>query len=51
METRHRSQLRATYRQELAHKPLHVLDIPDDYHYQDPELIDILRQAVGRILE
>lgn len=26
----------------LVHKPLHVLDIPDDYRYMDPELVDLL---------
>ncbi|MCP5031611.1 MAG: phosphotyrosine protein phosphatase [Actinomycetia bacterium] len=51
MEAKHRSRLKATYRQELSHKPLHVLEIPDKYRYRDPELIDILEVAVDEILE
>lgn len=51
MEDQHGSRLRAAYRQELSHKPLHVLDIPDDYRYQDPELIELLDQAINDILE
>jgi predicted protein tyrosine phosphatase len=50
MENKHRSRLRATFRQEIAHKPLHVLDIPDDYRYQDPELVELLTQAINDIL-
>ncbi len=33
-----------------AHKPLHVLDIPDDYQFMDPDLVEQLRQSVGAIL-
>jgi predicted protein tyrosine phosphatase len=51
MEDKHRSRLRAAFRQELAHKPLHVIGIPDDYRYQDPELVELLSQAINDILE
>lgn len=51
MEDKHGSRLRAAYRQELSHKPLYVLGIPDDYRYQDPELIELLDQAINDILE
>ena len=51
MEDKHSSRLRATYRQELAYKPLHVLDIPDNYRYQDPELVELLTRAINDILE
>lgn len=34
----------------LAHKPIHVLDIPDVYKYMDPELIEELRRSVPSIL-
>lgn len=50
MEEKHASRLRAEFRQELRHKPLHVLDIPDDYRFMDPELVCLLEQAVCPLL-
>ena len=50
MEDKHRSRLGATFRQELSYKPIHVLDISDDYGYQDPELVELLSQAINDIL-
>ncbi len=51
MEDKHKSRLLAEYRQILEDKPIHVLDIPDEYRYMDAELVDLLRQSVGEILE
>jgi len=50
MEDKHRSRLLAEYRQLLQHKPLHVLDIPDDYRYMDPELVALLGDPVAELL-
>ena len=50
MEDKHRSRLLADYRQLLQHKPLHVLDIPDDYKYMDPELVELLGDPVADLL-
>ncbi|MCO4855608.1 protein tyrosine phosphatase [Herbaspirillum sp. WGmk3] len=50
MEEKHRSRLKAEYTRLLEFKPVHVLDIPDDYKYMDPELITLLQQAVPAIL-
>ena len=50
MEDKHKSRLLAEYRQILEHKPIHVLDIPDEYKYMDAELVDLFRQSVGEIL-
>lgn len=50
MEEKHRSRLKAEYTRLLEFKPVHVLDIPDDYMYMDPELITLLQQAVPAIL-
>ena len=50
MEDKHRSRLLAEYRQLLQHKPLHVLDIPDDYKYMDPELVELLGEPVADLL-
>ncbi len=50
MEPKHASRLRATFRQSLTYKPLHVLDIPDEYRYMDPELVEILEDVVPPLL-
>ena len=50
MEDKHAARLRADFRQELAHTPVHVLDIPDDYPFMDPELIELLRAKVEPLL-
>lgn len=49
MEEKHKSRLLAEFRPLLAEMAIHVLDIPDDYRYMDPELIDQL-QIVADIL-
>jgi len=51
MESKHRQRLQAEYSRLLEHKRLHVLDIPDDYRYMDPELIAILEDSVAACLE
>jgi predicted protein tyrosine phosphatase len=51
MESKHKSRLLAQHGQLLAHKPLHVLDIPDDYRYMDPELVGLLEDLVPPLLE
>ena len=50
MEQKHKSRLVAEYQRLLEHKPLHVLDIPDDYQYMDPELITLLEQSTEPFL-
>ena len=50
MEDRHKARLMADHRQLMAHKRLHVLDIPDDYRYMDPELVELLDEPVAMIL-
>lgn len=51
METKHAERIRADFRQELRGKWLEVLHIPDDYRFMDPELIALLEERVGAILE
>ena len=43
MEDKHASRLRADFRQEVAYKAMHVLDIPDDYQFMDEELVALIR--------
>ncbi|MEO1134422.1 MAG: phosphotyrosine protein phosphatase [Cyanobacteria bacterium J06639_1] len=51
METKHRQRLQAQYARLLQHKPLYVLDIPDDYRYGDEELVELLRDSVEPLLD
>ena len=50
MEDKHRSRLLAEHRALLAHKPVHVLDIPDEYPYMDPDLVELLGDPVAELL-
>lgn len=50
MERKHLNRLQAQYARLLEHKRLHVLDIPDDYRFMDPELVDMLNAMVAAYL-
>jgi len=50
MEEKHKSRLMAEYGRIVENKPVHVLDIPDEYKYMDPELVEELQRSVGAIL-
>lgn len=50
MEQKHKNRLMADYRRIIDNKPLHVLEIPDDYRYMAPELITLLEDIVPSIL-
>jgi predicted protein tyrosine phosphatase len=50
MEDKHRSRLLGEYGALLAYKPLHVLDIPDDYPYMDPDLVELVGDPVADLL-
>lgn len=50
MEEKHLSRLRANFRSEVNCKEIYVLDIPDDYQFMDPELIDLIRDAVQPLI-
>jgi predicted protein tyrosine phosphatase len=50
MEEKHRSKLIADFTSSVSHKPIHVLDIPDDYRFMDPELVEHLEHSVAAIL-
>ena len=51
MESSHRDQLRRRFAELMAETPCHVLGIPDDYEYMDPELVEMLRDGVRAILD
>jgi predicted protein tyrosine phosphatase len=51
MEHQHRQMLLARFARALEHKPLIVLDIPDDYRFMDEELLVLLRASLGGYLD
>ncbi|BAQ80677.1 phosphatase [Pseudomonas sp. St29] len=50
METRHREKLRKRFKALLNNQQIVCLNIPDDYDFMDPELIQLLRQKVPPFL-
>ncbi len=50
METKHKQRLRADFPGEMKYKEVHVLDIPDDYRYMDPELVELLESSVRALI-
>ncbi|MDP7020453.1 MAG: hypothetical protein QGG36_31935 [Pirellulaceae bacterium] len=50
MDDKHRQQLQSRFPGEMAYAEIHVLDIPDDYQFMDPELIQCIKDAVGELL-
>ncbi len=50
MEKKHKNRLIAQFSDCLSDTPIHILDIPDEYQYMDPELIEELEQKVAAIL-
>jgi predicted protein tyrosine phosphatase len=50
MEDKHLSRMRAEHGHLLATKSVHVLDIPDEYKYMAPELVELLQSSVDPIL-
>jgi predicted protein tyrosine phosphatase len=44
MESRHRRKLAEKIRRNLANKPIHSLNIPDDYAFMEPALVQVLQQ-------
>ena len=51
MENKHASRIRDLYRSMPELPEIIVLDIPDDYVFMDPALIEIIKEAVEPILE
>jgi predicted protein tyrosine phosphatase len=51
MERKHKDRLAASFPRAMQFKIVHVLEILDDYQLMDPELIDLLEQAVTPLLK
>jgi predicted protein tyrosine phosphatase len=50
MESDHQRQLVDLFRAELGGRPIHVLDISDEYHFMDPDLVELLEDGVHAVL-
>ncbi|TWU39386.1 low molecular weight protein tyrosine phosphatase family protein [Novipirellula artificiosorum] len=51
MEVKHQQRILADFPGESKFKPLHVLDIPDDYQFMDNELVELIKSAAEMILD
>lgn len=51
MEDKHKKRLKQHFRPQLKEQEIIVLDIPDEYQYLDPALIEILESSVNYYLE
>ena len=50
MDNEQKSRVKKRLRRQSKQPALYDLDIPDEYQYMDPELINILRDKVEAIL-
>lgn len=47
MEAEHRSRLNRLFRDQLLETEVCCLDIPDDYQFMDPELVELLTDRIN----
>jgi predicted protein tyrosine phosphatase len=50
MENRQLARLRKAFPKLVSGRKVISLDVPDDYEYMQPELVELLKQRVGRIV-
>lgn len=51
MEEKHFSRMRSNFRYEMNNKAVYVLDIPDDYGFMDPELVELITTSVTPVVD
>jgi predicted protein tyrosine phosphatase len=51
MERKHRDRLKQKFNEEIRGKQVITLNIPDDFEYMQPELIEILEARLGEYFE
>lgn len=51
MESEHKRQMLKRFRADIGHRLVHVLDIPDEYHFMDPELVELIKARVSAVLD
>jgi len=50
MEKKHKNKIQTAFNEVVKYKTIYVLDIPDEYQYMSPELIEFLKDVVEPIL-
>ena len=50
MERKHKERLQQYFSEEIQGKELVILDIPDEYNFMDPELIQMLEGSLNNFL-
>ena len=50
MEKKHKERIMEKFGSEIEHQTILILDIPDDYKFMDPELIEDLKTKVNTYL-
>ncbi len=51
MEQKHKNRIVASFSRATEGTRIVVLDIPDDYRYMEPELVQLIETAVGPIID
>lgn len=51
MEQKHKKRILETFSTAVRNSKIVVLDIPDDYRYMDPELVELIDSAVQPIID
>ena len=50
MEEKHRKRIVADFPGASRHPPIYVLDIPDEYQFMDPELIELIQVSIEPVV-
>ena len=50
MEPKHKQRLQSEFRQLLNYKRIDVLNIPDEYQFMDPELVEVFEELLEMFL-
>jgi hypothetical protein len=51
MERRYFGRLKSVFRDRIYFPPIESLEIPDDYKFMDPELIELIRSGTEHFIE
>ena len=51
MEQKHKDRVVASFSRAVERKTIVVLDIPDDYRFMDPELVELIESSVRPIID
>ena len=51
MEEKHKNRILASFSRTARESKIVVLDIPDEYKYMDPELMELIKSAVEPIID